>query len=126
MRRRGLSGSSGRKVSALAAAILWWLGFAAAIMKMLATRNLAVTARALAAAIDAPFARFASLTEADRPADFASADRLAMTARQIRLQGAVPYASTTFLVNRAGQVVAASIPFPPTEADVGQTKWFRH
>ncbi len=49
-----------------------------------------------------------------------------MTARQIRLQGAVPYASTTFLVNRAGQVVAASIPFPPTEADVGQTKWFRH
>ena len=110
----------------LITATIWWLIASAGGTEEYAARNLAVTAQALAAAIDAPLARFAQLTEGFRPADFVSTDRLAMTARQIRLQGAVPYASTTFLVNRAGQVIAASVPVPPGEADVGQSKWFQH
>ncbi len=111
--------------SVLIAAVFWWFNFAAASSEEIAASNLAVTAQAVAAEIDAPLARFAQLTEAVRPADFASADRLVMTARQIRLQGAVPYVTTTFLVNRTGQVIAASVPFPPSEADVGTAKWFR-
>ena len=111
--------------AAIIAAIGWWFVATTGSAEEQAERNLAMSAQALAAAIDAPLARFAQLTESYRPADFASTDRLAMTVRQIRLQGAVPYASTTFLVNRSGQVVAASIPFPPSEAEIGQAKWFQ-
>ncbi len=103
-----------------------WLATTSSGTEENATRNLTMTAQALAAVIDAPLARFGQLTEGFRPADFTSTDRLAMTARQIRLQGAVPYASSTFLVNAAGRVVAASVPFSPGEADVGQLKWFQH
>ena len=111
----------------LLTAIGCWLALTAATTAQQAGQTLALTAPALAAAIEAPFARFAQLTESVRPADFAATvDRLALTARQIRLQAAVPYASTTFLLNRTGQVVAASIPFPPIEAEVGQAKWFQH
>jgi signal transduction histidine kinase/CheY-like chemotaxis protein len=112
--------------ASIAAAIVWWLAGAARSAEEQAARSLATATQALAAAIDAPFARFAELTEGYRPADAASADRLGMTVRQIRLQGALPYVTTTFLANRTGQVVAASVPVPPAEADVWQAKWFQH
>ena len=112
--------------ASIAAAIVWWLLGAARSAEEQAARSLATATQALAAAIDAPFARFAELTEGYRPADAASADRLGMTVRQIRLQGALPYVTTTFLANRTGQVVAASVPVPPAEADVWQAKWFQH
>jgi signal transduction histidine kinase/DNA-binding response OmpR family regulator len=111
--------------ASLVTASVWWFASAPGGTEEAESRHLAVDAQALAAAVDAPLARFAKLTDSFRPADFSPSDRLAMTARQIRLQGAVPYASATFLANAAGRVVAASAPNPASEADVAQSAWFQ-
>lgn len=111
---------------ALLAAACWWFAAASRVTEEGASRQLAVAADAVAAAFDAPLSRFAQLTSGFRPSDFAASDRLAMTARQIRLQGAIPYASATFLATASGRVVAASAPFPSNEAEVGQSAWFQH
>ena len=67
----------------LLTAIGCWLALTAATTAQQAGQTLALTAPALAAAIEAPFARFAQLTESVRPADFAATvDRLALTARR--------------------------------------------
>ena len=51
----------------LITATIWWLIASAGGTEEYAARNLAVTAQALAAAIDAPLARFAQLTGAFAP-----------------------------------------------------------
>ena len=51
------------------------------------------------------------MTDAFRAADL-QADRVALTTRLLRLQGALPPVGATFAVNATGQLLAASSPFP--------------
>lgn len=86
--------------------------------------ELRLSANAAATAIDARLKLFAHRANTFRPADFVASDRLGATARLIRLQNAIPDATAIFMVNAAGQLLAASAPFPVGESDVSNAEWF--
>src|SRR5579875_637973 len=96
-----------------------WSTWAFVATQQIAARaagRLALSVQAIAEAVDAPLARFEDLTGGFRPEDFTGADRVGLTARLLRLQNATPYAGTTFLLNAAGRLLAASAPVPAAEA----------
>jgi signal transduction histidine kinase/CheY-like chemotaxis protein len=90
-----------------------------------ALSGLTVTASAVAAAIDAPLEHFADLTDGFRATDLQTADRVALTSRLLRVQSAVPRTAAVFLVSATGQLQAATVPFSPGDATVGDADWFR-
>src|ERR1700733_1511990 len=90
-----------------------------------ALNGLTVSASAVAASIDVPLEHFADMTDGFRPADFQNVDRVALTSRLLRLQSALPSVGATFVVSASGQLLAASSPFSPGDASVGDTDWFR-
>ncbi len=120
-----------RPIALLAAALLlvgaWFLTvfLQTAQIEHDARDSLTVAASAVAAAVDAPLDRFADTTDAFRPPDFQSTDRVALTARLLRLQNALPTAGATFLLTAAGQLIAASAPFTSADAVTGDAPWFR-
>jgi len=90
-----------------------------------AEASLALASEAVAAAIDGPLEHFVTLTDGVRAADFQPPDRVAVTARLIRLQNALPHVGATFMVAANGQLLAASGPLPSGETFVGEAAWFR-
>jgi signal transduction histidine kinase/CheY-like chemotaxis protein len=90
-----------------------------------AAASLAMAGQAVAAAIDAPLQRFIDLTDGLRGADFQPPDRVAVTARLLRLQSSLPHVGATFMVAANGQLLAASGPLPSAETFVGEAAWFR-
>ena len=74
-----------------------------------ALSGLTVSASAVAASIDAPLEHFADVTDGFRAADFQTIDRVALTSRLLRLQSALPPVGATFVVERRGQLLAASV-----------------
>jgi len=89
-----------------------------------AATELRLSASAAATATDTPLKLFVHRANTFRPADFVASDRLGATARLIRLQNAIPDATAIFMVNAAGQLLAASAPFPVGESDVSNSQWF--
>jgi signal transduction histidine kinase/CheY-like chemotaxis protein len=90
-----------------------------------AISSLTMSASAVAAAIDVPLARFADLAETFRSPDLQS-DRMALTGRLLRLQGALPPVGATFAVSASGQLLASTSPFSASDASVTDADWFRH
>jgi signal transduction histidine kinase/CheY-like chemotaxis protein len=90
-----------------------------------AFRSLTASASAVVASFDAPLENFVELTESVRAPDLQSSDRVALTSRLLRLQGALPRVGATFAVSASGQLLAASSPYSPADASVGDTDWFR-
>jgi signal transduction histidine kinase/CheY-like chemotaxis protein len=89
-----------------------------------ALSGLAIAASAVAASIDVPLQQFGDLTDTFRAADL-QADKVALTSRLLRLQGALPPVGATFAVSAAGQLLASSSPFTATDALVSDADWFR-
>ncbi|HEY2616596.1 MAG TPA: ATP-binding protein [Acetobacteraceae bacterium] len=120
-----------RSVALLAAALLL-LGTWGVASYLQATQSakdalgsLAISASAVAASIDVPLQQFADLTDAFRATDL-QADKVALTSRLLRLQGALPPVGATFAVSSAGQLLASSSPFAAADASVSDADWFRH
>ena len=90
-----------------------------------AAASLAMASEAVAAAIDGPLEHFVTLTDGVRATDFQPPDRVAVTARLLRLQSALPHVGATFMVAANGQLLAASGPLPSGETFVGEAAWFR-
>ncbi len=120
-----------RSVALLAAALLligaWALAafFLTAQVARDALNSLTVAASAVAASVDVPLEHFADTTDGFRVADLQPSDRVALTARLLRLQSALPPMSTTFAISASGQLLAASSPFPAADASVADAQWFR-
>ena len=120
-----------RSVALLAAALLLigaW-GLTAFLQTAQVARDalgsLTVSASAVAASIDVPLEHFADMTDAFRATDL-QGDKVALTSRLLRLQGALPPVGATFAVSASGQLLASSSPFSATDASVADTDWFRH
>jgi len=90
-----------------------------------ADASLAMASQAVAAVLDAPLQRFIDLTDGVRAADFQSPDRVAVTARLLRMQSSLPHVGATFMVAASGQLLAASGPLTSGETFVGEAAWFR-
>jgi hypothetical protein len=119
-----------RSVALLAAALLLvgtW-GVAAYLQIAQVTKEalsgLTVSASAVAASVDVPIGQFADITDAFRAADL-QLDKVALTSRLLRLQGALPSVGATFALNGSGQLLAASSPFTAADAVVSDADWFR-
>ena len=89
----------------------------------LARARLAAAATAAARTLDADVARFGALAGSVGPADLAG-DRLALTARLLRMQIALPGSSEVFAATAAGRLVAASDPLPSTPPQLAAERWF--
>ena len=70
--------------------------------------SLTISASAVAASIDVPLENFAGITDGFHAADLQNADRVALTARLLRLQNALPPVGITFAVGPTGQLLASS------------------
>ncbi len=99
-----------RSVALLAAALLLiggW-GLTAFLQTAQVARDalgsLTVSASAVAASIDVPLEHFADMSDAFRARRSAGADRVALTTRLLRLQGALPPVGATFAVSAHGPV----------------------
>lgn len=121
-----------RPVALLAAALLLiggW-GLTAVLQTAQVARDalgeLTVSASAVAASIDVPLEHFADMTDAFRASDLQSPDRVALTSRLLRLQGALPPVGATFALSSTGQLLAASSPFTASDVSVADTAWFQH
>ena len=90
-----------------------------------ALASLTMSAGAVAASIDMPLEHFADTTDAFRATDF-QGDKVALTSRLLRLQGALSPVGATFAVSASGQLLASSSPFSVNDASVADTEWFRH
>jgi signal transduction histidine kinase/CheY-like chemotaxis protein len=119
-----------RSVALLAAALLL-LGTWGVALYLQTTQSakdalgsLAISASAVAASIDVPLQQFVDLTDAFRATDL-QADKVALTSRLLRLQGALPPVGATFAVSAAGQLLASSSPFATADASVSDADWFR-
>jgi signal transduction histidine kinase/CheY-like chemotaxis protein len=88
-----------------------------------AARQATMAAQGVAAGVDATLARFTEQTQAIRATDFVTADRVAPTARLLRLQTFLPQAAL-FMLSPGGELLAASAPFARQDAKVGGTAWF--
>ena len=89
----------------------------------LARARLAAAATAATRTLDADVARFGALAGSVGPADLAG-DRLALTARLLRMQIALPGSSEVFAATAAGRLVAASDPLPSTPPQLAAESWF--
>ncbi|MBW4092755.1 MAG: response regulator [Proteobacteria bacterium] len=89
----------------------------------LAQARLQGAATAAARTLDDDFARFAHLAGGVAPGDLRG-DRLALTARLLRMQIALPGTSEVFAATAAGRLVAASDPLPANAPDLTQQPWF--
>lgn len=89
----------------------------------LAEARLHGAAIAAARTLDDDFARFARLAGGVAPGDL-HGDRLALTARLLRMQIALPGTSEVFAVTATGRLVAASDPLPANAPDLTQQAWF--
>ena len=89
----------------------------------LAEARLQSAATAAARTLDDDFARFARLAGGVAPGDL-HGDRLALTARLLRMQIALPGTSEVFAATTAGRLVAASDPLPADAPDLTQQAWF--
>jgi len=90
-----------------------------------ALASLTMSAGAVAASIDMPLEHFADTTDAFRATDL-QGDKVALTSRLLRLQGALSPVGATFAVNASGQLLASSSPFSVSDASVADADWFRH
>src|ERR1700749_1106288 len=90
-----------------------------------ALASLTMSAGAVAASIDMPLEHFADTTDAFRATDL-QGDKVALTSRLLRLQGALSPVGATFAVNATGQLLASSSPFSVSDASVADADWFRH
>jgi signal transduction histidine kinase/CheY-like chemotaxis protein len=120
-----------RSVALLAAALLLiggW-GLTAFLQTAQVARDavgeLTVSASAVAASLDVPLEHFADLTDTFRASDLQSPDRVALTSRLLRLQGALTPVGATFALSGTGQLLAASSPFTASDASVADTAWFQ-
>ena len=119
-----------RSVALLAAALLligiWGVAAYLQIAQVArdAFNTLTVSASAVAVAIDVPVGQFADLTDTLRGADL-QLDKVALTSRLLRLQGALPSVGATFAVSASGQLLASSSPFTAADAMVSDAAWFR-
>jgi len=89
-----------------------------------ALTSLTMSASATAASIDVPLEHFADATDAFRATDF-QGDKVALTSRLLRLQGALPPVGATFAVSASGQLLASSSLFTGGDASVANADWFR-
>jgi signal transduction histidine kinase/CheY-like chemotaxis protein len=89
----------------------------------LADARIATAATAGARTLDDDFGRFARMAQGVGAADV-QGDRLALTARLLRMQIALPGTSEVFAATAAGRVIAASDPLPATAPDLAQQGWF--
>ena len=89
----------------------------------LAEARLHGAAIAAARTLDDDFARFARLAGGVAPGDL-HGDRLALTARLLRMQIALPGTSEVFAASAAGRLVAASDPLPANAPELTQQAWF--
>jgi signal transduction histidine kinase/CheY-like chemotaxis protein len=89
-----------------------------------ALTSLTMSASATAASIDVPLEHFAEATDAFRATDF-QGDKVALTSRLLRLQGALPPVGATFAVGASGQLLASSSLFTGGDASVANADWFR-
>jgi signal transduction histidine kinase/CheY-like chemotaxis protein len=121
-----------RSIALLAAALLliggWGLTafFQTAQVARDAVGSLTVSASAVAASVDVPIEQFADMSDAFRAGDLQTPDRVVLTTRLLRLQGALPPVGATFAVSATGQLLAASSPYTAADASVADTDWFRH
>ena len=120
-----------RSVALLAAALLLiggW-GLTAFLQTAQVARDalgeLTVSASAVAASVDVPLEHFADLTDTFRASDLQSPDRVALTSRLLRLEGALTPVSATFALSSTGQLLAASSPFTASDTSVADTAWFQ-
>lgn len=90
-----------------------------------ATAELRLSANAAAATLAVPFQQFTDATDAITVADVQASDRLALVARMLRLQAALPRVAATFLASANGQVLAASSPLTTGQANLADAPWFR-
>ena len=90
-----------------------------------ALASLTMSAGAVAASIDMPLEHFADTTDAFRATDL-QGDKVALTSRLLRLQGALSPVGATFAVSASGQLLASSSPFSVSDASVADADWFRH
>ena len=90
-----------------------------------ALASLTMSASAVAASIDMPLEHFTDTTDAFRASDL-QGDKVALTSRLLRLQGALSPVGATFAVSASGQLLASSSPFSVSDASVADTDWFRH
>ncbi len=88
-----------------------------------ALTSLTVSASAVAASIDVPLEHFADTTDTFRATDL-QGDKVALTTRLLRLQGALPRGAATFAVSAWGQLLACSSPFSVSDASVADADWF--
>ncbi len=121
-----------RSIALLAAALLliggWGLTafFQTAQVARDAVGSLTVSASAVAASVDVPIEQFADMSDAFRAGDLQTPDRVVLTTRLLRLQGALPPVGATFAVSATGQLLAASSPYTAADASVADAEWFRH
>ena len=120
-----------RSVALLAAALLLiggW-GLTAFLQTAQVARDalgeLTVSASAVAASVDVPLEHFADMTDVFRATDLQSPDRVALTSRLLRLQGALTPVGATFALSSTGQLLAASSPFAASDISVADTDWFQ-
>ena len=89
-----------------------------------AGRQTSLAAQGVAAGLNASFARFTEQALAVRPADLGP-DRVAQTARLLRLQTLLPPGTATFSLGPDGQLLAASAPFTRQELNVADAPWVK-
>jgi signal transduction histidine kinase/DNA-binding response OmpR family regulator len=77
------------------------------------------------ATLSVPLRHFSEATDAIGASDIQMSDRVALVARMLRLQGALPHVAATFLANATGQVLAASSPLAAGQANLADAAWFR-
>ena len=108
-----------RSIALLAAALLliggWGLTafFQTAQVARDAVGSLTVSASAVAASVDVPIEQFADMSDAFRAGDLQTPDRVVLTTRLLRLQGALPPVGATFAVSATGQLWQLRRPTPP-------------
>ncbi|MDE2582048.1 MAG: response regulator [Rhodospirillales bacterium] len=89
----------------------------------LAQARLGAAATAAVRTLDDDFTRFASFAQGVGPTDLRG-DRLALTARLLRIQIALPGTNEVFAATAAGRLIAASDPLPSKVPDLAGQDWF--
>ena len=122
--RTGLRAAGVVGVTALVALLgIHHLGEVGRGLDRLAQARIGSAATAAARTLDDDVARFVRLAQGVGPGDM-QGDRLALTARMLRMQIALPGTREVFAATAAGRLIAASDPLPGEAPDLAQDDWF--